>query len=119
MCDIFTKKEARRVLANKHVAIIGGSNMRGLYKDIIWLLNDNSFIPREVLGEKLEKHFPDFNGPKWTIKKISGRIKKKFEGNQDIRLQNEGTYIHDFSCVHLKNPKIKKIRNKTKIKSKI
>ena len=32
MCDIFNRKEARKVLANKHIAVIGGSNMRGLYK---------------------------------------------------------------------------------------
>ena len=55
MGDIFLCKEAQQVLANKHIAVIGGSNMRGLYKDMIWLLNDNSIIPYEVLGEKLEK----------------------------------------------------------------
>ena len=31
MCDIFNRKEARKVLANKHIAVIGGSNMRGTY----------------------------------------------------------------------------------------
>ena len=48
MADIFLSKETRNLLAGKHIAIIGGSNMRGLYKDIVWLLNDDSIIPREV-----------------------------------------------------------------------
>ena len=45
MCDIFNRKDARNVLANKHIAVIGGSNMRGLYKDLVWLINDDSFTP--------------------------------------------------------------------------
>ena len=91
MCDIFKRKEARKVLANKHIAVIGGSNMRGLYKDLVWLINDDSFTPREVLGEKSEANFPDFESPKWKGKKISARIRKKFHpGNRDILLSHEG-----------------------------
>ena len=91
MCDIFNRKEARKVLADKHIAVIGGSNMRGLYKDIIWLLNDNSIIPKEVLGDKAEANFPNFDGPKWKGRnRISARIRKKFDGNRDILLKNQG-----------------------------
>ena len=93
MGDIFLAKEARAVLANKHIAIIGGSNMRGLYKDIVWLINDDSIIPKEVLGDKSEARFPDFDGQKWkkSRNKISARLRKKFKDNQDRLLGNEGT----------------------------
>ena len=95
MGDIFLAKEARAVLANKHIAIIGGSNMRGLYKDIVWLINDDSIIPREVLGDKSEARFPDFDGQKWnkTRNRISARLRKKFKDNQDRLLGNEGKYV--------------------------
>ena len=97
MCDIFNRKEARKVLADKHIAVIGGSNMRGLYKDIIWLLNDNSIIPKEVLGDKAEANFPNFDGPKWKGRnRISARIRKKFDGNRDILLKNQGKYLTNF-----------------------
>ena len=97
MCDIFNRKEARKVLANKHIAVIGGSNMRGLYKDIVWLLNDNSIIPKEVLGDKAEANFPNFDGPKWKGRnRISARIRKKFDGNRDILLKNQGKYFSNF-----------------------
>ena len=97
MCDIFKTKEARKVLANKHIAVIGGSNMRGLYKDIVWLLNDNSFIPKEVLGDKAERKFPNLDGPRWKGKKVSDKVRKKFENNQDTLLKDMGTYvIHAF-----------------------
>ena len=93
MCDIFKTKEARKVLANKHIAVIGGSNMRGLYKDIVWLLNDNSFIPKEVLGDKAELKFPNLDGPRWKGKKVSDKVRKKFENNQDTLLKNMGTCL--------------------------
>ena len=85
------------MLADKHIAVIGGSNMRGLYKDIIWLLNDNSIIPKEVLGDKAEANFPNFDGPKWKGRnRISARIRKKFDGNRDILLKNQGKYLTNF-----------------------
>ena len=84
------------MLANKHVAIIGGSNMRGLYKDIVWLINDDSIIPKEVLGDKSEARFPDFDGQKWakSRNRISARLRRKFnDDNRDHLIGNEGT-IH-------------------------
>ena len=93
MADIFVSKEARKVLKGKHIAIIGGSNMRGLYKDIVWLLNDDSFIPKEVLGEKLEKRFPDFESQRCARANISNRLKKKFnDDNRDWLFKNEGLH---------------------------
>ena len=61
MCDIFKKRDVESLLRGKHVVVFGGSVMRGLYKDIVWMLNDDSFIPREVLGEKSERNFPNFD----------------------------------------------------------
>lgn len=93
MADIFLSKEARNVLKGKHIAVIGGSNMRGLYKDIVWLLNDDSIIPKEVLGEKLEKRFPDFSSQRCARVKISNRLKKKFnDDNRDWLFKNEGLH---------------------------
>ena len=95
MAEIFDHKEAQHVLENKHVAVLGGSNMRGLYKDLIWLLNDSSMIPYEVIGEKLEKNFPSFDGPKWEKSrlKISKRLRKIFnKDNCDNLLRAEGVH---------------------------
>ena len=57
MCDLFRSEDVRRVLSGKHVVLLGDSNIRGIYKDIIWLMNDNSFIPYECLSAKGEKRF--------------------------------------------------------------
>jgi len=54
MSDLFLSEDVRRVLKGKHVVLLGNSNIRGLYKDIVWLINDNSFIPQECLGAKGE-----------------------------------------------------------------
>ncbi len=39
--ELWTASPAER----EHVVLLGDSNIRGIYKDLIWLLNDNSFIP--------------------------------------------------------------------------
>lgn len=95
MADMFMTEEARDLLRNKHIAVIGGSNMRGTYKDLIWMLNDDSFIPYEALGEKCEPRFPDFDTPRWKKfnKKVSGRIRRKFhESNRDLLVQSTGLH---------------------------
>ena len=46
---------------------VGGSQMRGLYKDMVWLLNHASMIPNEVLGAKHEKRFPDLDNTEWKV----------------------------------------------------
>ena len=45
----------------------GGSQMRGLYKDMVWLLNHPSTIPNEVLGAKSENRFPDMEKTEWKV----------------------------------------------------
>ena len=46
MCDVFKSSDVQSLLRGKHVVVFGGSVMRGLYKDLVWLLNDNSLIPK-------------------------------------------------------------------------
>ena len=73
--------------------------MRGLYKDMIWLINDNSIIPKEVLGEKSEARFPDFDGPKFakSRNRVSARLRRKFSNdNRDRLIGNEGWYFTSF-----------------------
>ena len=72
--------------------------MRGLYKDIVWLINDDSIIPKEVLGDKSEARFPDFDGQKWakSRNRISARLRRKFnDDNRDHLIGNEGN-IHKY-----------------------
>ena len=61
MTDIFNSEQAVRLLKGKSVLFLGGSVTRGLYKDLIWLLNSNSLLPRQILGQKGEASFPDFS----------------------------------------------------------
>ena len=51
---------------------------------MIWLLNDDSFIPREVLGAKGEKYFPDLdNVSQWKGGPPDPRLKQVFHnGNR-------------------------------------
>ena len=48
MTDLFETADVRDLLKNKTVVFLGGSIIRGLYKDVIWLLNSNSFLPQKV-----------------------------------------------------------------------
>ncbi|XP_046997173.1 PC-esterase domain-containing protein 1A-like [Schistocerca americana] len=57
MCDIFTKNDMQKLLQNKHVMLIGSSNTRAVYKDLVWLWNSNTLITQQVLKRKLEPSF--------------------------------------------------------------
>lgn len=46
--DIFKSSEVRSLLQGKTVLFMGGSVVRGLYKDFVWLLNSDSMIPYKV-----------------------------------------------------------------------
>ena len=75
MSDLFLNEDVRRVLRGKHVVLLGDSNVRGIYKDIVWLLNDNSFIPYECLGAKgearqLKTIYQDY----WALLTYSGPV---------------------------------------------
>ncbi|KAF0306820.1 PC-esterase domain-containing protein 1A [Amphibalanus amphitrite] len=57
MADIFTPQEMLRLFRNKKILIFGGSNIRGLYKDLVWLTESCSYIPQRHLKGKLEKSY--------------------------------------------------------------
>ena len=61
MTDIFNSEQAIQLLKGKTVLFLGASVTRGLYKDFIWLLNTNTLLPRQILGQIGEASFPDFS----------------------------------------------------------
>jgi len=75
----FTSEDLKGLVSHKTIIFAGGSIMRGLYKDLVWLLNTNTFIPEKVLGRKGEKKFPDLGK-----QEISKKVQQTFKNNQDI-----------------------------------
>ena len=61
MTDIFNREQTVKLLKGKTLLFLGGSVTRGLYKDLIWLLNSNTLLPRQILGQKGEASFPDLS----------------------------------------------------------
>jgi len=91
MADIFYPSDLARLLANKHVVFLGGSVVRGLYRDMMWLINSASLIPHEVLGSKGEKHFPDLEKTAWRKGKVSRHVVETFhQDNRDSLLEYKG-----------------------------
>ena len=48
MSDLFKREDVVALLRGRTVLLLGGSIMRGHYKDIIWLLNSDTLINRGV-----------------------------------------------------------------------
>ena len=48
MSDLFKKEDVIALLRGKTVLILGGSIQRGIYKDLIWLMNSNTLINKGV-----------------------------------------------------------------------
>ena len=48
MSDLFKREEVVRLLRGRTLVLLGGSIMRGFYKDIIWLMNCDTLINRGV-----------------------------------------------------------------------
>ena len=48
MTDLFDKGDVSSLLRDQTILLLGGSVVRGLYKDLVWLLNTNSLIDRGV-----------------------------------------------------------------------
>uniref|UniRef100_T1J0Z6 SGNH domain-containing protein n=1 Tax=Strigamia maritima TaxID=126957 RepID=T1J0Z6_STRMM len=57
MSDMFSHVDVKNLLTKKKVVIIGDSNMRGMYKDIVCLLNKNELLPESALKAKMEPSF--------------------------------------------------------------
>nr|XP_027227119.1 PC-esterase domain-containing protein 1A-like [Penaeus vannamei]XP_027227120.1 PC-esterase domain-containing protein 1A-like [Penaeus vannamei]XP_027227121.1 PC-esterase domain-containing protein 1A-like [Penaeus vannamei] len=49
MADIFRKGEVTKLLSNRSVLMLGDSNMRSIYRDLIYLLVYGGIIPAEML----------------------------------------------------------------------
>ncbi|XP_071448869.1 PC-esterase domain-containing protein 1A-like [Hetaerina americana] len=54
MADIFLTKDIKKLLAGKFVLILGDSNLRAQYRDMVWLLNNNKIVPESHLRRKLD-----------------------------------------------------------------
>ncbi|KAF2879785.1 hypothetical protein ILUMI_26390 [Ignelater luminosus] len=85
-CDIFSSFEARELLNQKVVYFFGDSNIRALYKDLLWLLENGTLIPESRLKSKNEiSHANDVRLSKGVLH--SGR------NYQEVRVYCENPYI--------------------------
>ncbi|KAI5707194.1 hypothetical protein M8J76_009791 [Diaphorina citri] len=57
MADLYSKSDMENLLEGKHVLILGDSNMRALYKDLVWLICKGTLITHESLRAKGEYSF--------------------------------------------------------------
>ena len=86
MSDIFNSEQTVKLLTGKTLIFIGASVTRGLYKDLIWLLNSVTLLPRQILGQKGEASFPDFT-------KAGGEEKFRFRFKDQLQEDFFGTEI--------------------------
>lgn len=49
MADVFSMTDARNLLKDKFVLLVGDSNMRGIYKDLLCLLHHGTITPEVIL----------------------------------------------------------------------
>lgn len=57
MADIFLREDVISLLKDKHVLFIGDSNVRALYKDLVWLYRSNTLVDIGILKRRLEQNF--------------------------------------------------------------
>ena len=86
MTDVFNSRQAVDLLKGKTILFLGASVTRGLYKDLIWLLNSVTLLPRQILGQKGEASFPDFT-------KAGGEEKFRFRFRDQLQEDFFGTEI--------------------------
>ncbi|KAF5307077.1 hypothetical protein FQR65_LT07136 [Abscondita terminalis] len=60
-CDTFSRATANALLQDKFIYFFGDSNVRALYKDLIWLLEDGRLISSGALRSKNETTFAGDN----------------------------------------------------------
>lgn len=56
-CDVFNKKQARKLLEGRKIWFIGSSNMRAVYKDFLWLLTHETLAADVSFKIKNEESF--------------------------------------------------------------
>ena len=97
MTDLFDKGDAVSLLRDKTIVLLGGFVIRGLYKDLVWLLNTNSLIDAGILGMKGEYSFPDLNSDKVKMTYDHRTVKEKtFHHHNLDQLHNCGDCQDDF-----------------------
>ena len=84
MTDIFNSDQTVNLLKGKTVLFLGASVTRGLYKDLIWLLNTNALLPKKILGQKGEASFPDFSRAPEEESKFKMKFKFKDQLQDDF-----------------------------------
>ena len=57
MSDLFDTNDARKVLRKNSVLFLGDSIMRNIYKDFVFLLQENNIAPKKTLVQKGEDSF--------------------------------------------------------------
>ena len=91
MSDIFLSEDTQRILRGKNILLLGGSVTRGLYKDLICLLNTNALLHENILRAKREPKFPDFSSDQFTD---AEKEKHKFMFEFQDQLEDvEGLYL--------------------------
>ncbi|PSN31703.1 hypothetical protein C0J52_23620 [Blattella germanica] len=110
MSDIFTKDDAQRLLANKHIMFFGDSNIRALYKDLLCLLNRNALITDSKLKMKLEK---SHEGDKLIQR---SELSKGRDFVEVRKFQKNGIHIDFQFITRCYNKEIEKIMSKIKTK---
>ena len=91
MTDIFNREQAAQLLKGKTLLFLGGSVTRGLYKDLICLLNTNALLHENILRAKREPKFPDFSSDQFTD---AEKEEHKFMFEFQDQLENvEGLYL--------------------------
>ena len=92
MTDIFMSEDVIKLLKDRTVVFMGGSVNRGLYKDLVWLINLNTLIPYKCLGSKGEEHFPDLN----IVPETSEKMKNVFSDDNVDCLHDCGHCSEDY-----------------------
>ena len=57
MCDVFDTENVREILKGKTILFLGDSIMRNMYKDLVWLVQDGTFLDQSYMANKLEPTF--------------------------------------------------------------
>lgn len=56
-CDLFDQRDASNLIRGKRIWFLGSSNMRAIYKDLLWLMNRGTIAPQEAFRVKNEESF--------------------------------------------------------------
>lgn len=97
-CDIFSKEDAKKLLSGKRIYFFGSSNMRSIYKDLIWLLNHGNLATHEALRTKNEHHY-------LGDRRISHGLSHNGTDYKETRVYEKGPYLyfHFLTRLYLKD----------------